>query len=259
MSKQNKYIIDYLKPFDRIMNEFIRNGHRKSQVFTDLLELIIAAFCSDNSEVWDGKGYSPAEQQQFQSLLQELALAYQYKLGTSGWCDPLGTYYEQAGMGGNNGQFFTPEPICDFMARMVGNGETLLDCCCGSGRFLLAGYAEALEKGEIPYICAGDIDPVCVKMTAVNFLFHGIRGEVVCKDGLDNSDYRFGYFTCRYLNNPLSEYHGIPTIERLEKERSKQWNPDIILLEELKEKTQHINPVQIPTVIKSDIKQLELF
>ena len=54
--------------------------------------------------------------------------------------DILGDIYQGAISYGHNGQFFTPEPVCEAMARMsMGQGaERIVDACCGSGRLLLA-------------------------------------------------------------------------------------------------------------------------
>ena len=58
-----------------------------------------------------------------------------------GLIDGFGDFYMEYLSHGHNGQFFTPEPICDMMARIInpaGFGERVADCCCGSGRMLLA-------------------------------------------------------------------------------------------------------------------------
>lgn len=55
--------------------------------------------------------------------------------------DGLGDFYMEYLSHGRNGQFFTPEPICDMMSRILNPadfGERVADCCCGSGRMLLS-------------------------------------------------------------------------------------------------------------------------
>ncbi len=121
------------------------------------------------------------------------------------WYDLFGTYYEILASSYKRsafGQFFTPEHVCDMMAMMVGpiEGNSLIvdgdsypsvnDPACGSGRNLLAANKQA--NGKVVVI-GQDLDPVCVKMTALNLALHGVRGEVICGDTLKGDDFRFGY------------------------------------------------------------------
>ncbi len=60
--------------------------------------------------------------------------------------DILGDLFQGAITYGENGQFLTPEPICQMMAKMnlptekteLEGRRTVDDPCCGSGRMLLA-------------------------------------------------------------------------------------------------------------------------
>jgi type I restriction enzyme M protein len=111
------------------------------------------------------------------------------------WYDLLGTAYEcivgkykSSAMG----QFFTPESLCDLIARMTiaseGQDKTISDPACGSGRLLLA--AHGVNHKNQYY--GDDKDPLCTKMTAVNMALHGMRGQACCVDTLC-LDWVFGY------------------------------------------------------------------
>lgn len=94
------------------------------------------------------------------------------------YTDALGDIFMEFLSFGKNGQFFTPQPICDMMAKMTiqdsSDGHTVCDCACGSGRTLLA--AAKINRNMIFY--GNDIDLTCVKMTVINLAFNSLRGEV---------------------------------------------------------------------------------
>ena len=96
----------------------------------------------------------------------------------------------------------TPKPEC--------RRPSVYDCCCGSGRMLLAAYGKGLREKNRPYCAAKDIDLLCVKMCTANFLLHGVTGEVVWGDGLKPDDGRKCFLVNEGLNDPLSEYFGVP-------------------------------------------------
>ena len=89
---------------------------------------------------------------------------------------------------GRNGQFFTLEHICDLMARMLnpaGFGERVADCCCGSGRMLMA----AVKISRNSLFFGADIDQTCVMMCLINLYLNGMFGEVCWMDVLMNHFY----------------------------------------------------------------------
>ena len=106
--------------------------------------------------------------------------------------DFFGLLYEEVVKGkfksSSMGQFFTPLSLCQAMAEVsCGPHVTVTvvsDMACGSGRTLLAHWAAA-DKKKYYYYTAGDLDPVCVKMCALNMMIHGMIGEVVQADALD--------------------------------------------------------------------------
>lgn len=106
-----------------------------------------------------------------------------------GFLDFFGGIYEEwfksKHAASNLGQFYTPEQICSLMSKMTVRSETKLfnDCACGSGRTMLAAYANC-DKTKFNYFEAGDIDYTSCKMCALNFMIHGMIGKVKRQDAL---------------------------------------------------------------------------
>jgi type I restriction-modification system DNA methylase subunit len=121
------------------------------------------------------------------SLVNEMETRFE---GDTGW-DVLGEFYEQNLSKKGASQFFTPWPICTFMAKSSfdaavktspGKSLKILEPACGSGRMLLA-----CKKVAGPYhdYNAIDIDLTCVKMTAINLFLSGMfHSEVMCSNAL---------------------------------------------------------------------------
>ena len=102
--------------------------------------------------------------------------------------DGFGDFYMENLSYGRNGQFFTPEPICDMMVRILnpaGFGERVADCCCGSGRMLLA--AARISRNSLFF--GADIDRTCAMMCLINLCLNGLLGEVCWMDTLMNRFY----------------------------------------------------------------------
>jgi type I restriction enzyme M protein len=124
--------------------------------------------------------------------------------GSEGLADPLGELYQQAISNGHNGQFWTPEHMCDMMATIT-IGETLddnqavCDPTCGSGRMLLA--TAKINRKALFY--GADLDITCCKMTLLNMLLNSLQGEVAHMNTLSNDFYK-GYKISTTLVN---RYH----------------------------------------------------
>ena len=109
----------------------------------------------------------------------------------AGFKDPFGDFYMEHLYQSATGQFFTPEPICDFMAHAQITAEmpdkaTVYDPCCGSGRLLLS----AGKINRLFTFYAADVDLTCCKMTVLNFLLNTMCGEVAWMDSLSLKYYR---------------------------------------------------------------------
>lgn len=132
------------------------------------------------------------------------------------WYDYLGLFYEDVIQSkykaSNRGQFFTPENICQVMAKLnfTGKdaedleGKLINDCAGGSGRLLLASRQFA-PNGIFILV---DLDNVACKMAVLNFFIHAIRGAVVCKNTLSGE-----FFEAWRVNNYLGYGLNVPHIE----------------------------------------------
>lgn len=202
-------------------------------VFDDFLTMSIAA-CTQNLHT--GKSWYVDEyldtivKYKDSELRHEIPKAFAYlvtemeeRVGSSSGNDVLGDFFEQNISNGRNGQFFTPYPVCQFMASIthtdqVSDSENkkplrVLDSACGSGRMLLASYRINGPGNEYYGI---DIDRTCVKMTALNLFLNGMwNSEVMCANSLFPDDFVIAYHIS-FL--PL----GIFKIEV--KEESKLWH-----------------------------------
>ena len=82
--------------------------------------------------------------------------------------DVLGDFFMEHLSFGRNGQFFTPEHLCDMMAMISMPADTnhILDPACGSGRMLMAS-AKLHRYGKF---YGADIDRTCCMMAVINFM-----------------------------------------------------------------------------------------
>lgn len=101
------------------------------------------------------------------------------------YSDPFGDYYMEHISNGRNGEYFTPEPVCEMVALMQDEqgsieNRTAHDPACGSGRMLLA-FAKLNPDN---YFYGSDLSNSCAKMATVNFFLNGLRGEVAWMNAL---------------------------------------------------------------------------
>jgi type I restriction-modification system DNA methylase subunit len=156
-------------------------------VFTDLLDFSI--FCltvKDDAKLTRNpvSDYKGAEQQLFIDtfkLMGDLLEDY---------TDAFGDVFMEYLSYGKNGQFFTPQPICDMMAKItigdsIEDGKSVCDCACGSGRTLLAA---AKINRNLQFI-GSDIDLTCVKMAVVNLAYNSLQGEIAWMNTLSMEHY----------------------------------------------------------------------
>jgi len=231
---------DFSKVFDQLMYR-----HEPSRVFSDYLMYVIQGHTyapgyplgtvprehDNDPDYWDRwkKTYDDKEQKAFYSLyVEHVRVMDKMVCADNDWYDPLGIFYEcmaSSGHRSNMGQFFTPSTLCDAMTKIiynpeeVGAGKYVSDPTCGSGRTLLSFNSHC--PGNV--MLAEDLDSTCVKMTVVNFLFHGCRGEVIHHDSLDPDSWFSGYLVNVNLK-PGPFGLPIPHVCRLEKEKSLIWN-----------------------------------
>lgn len=239
-------------------------------VFDDFLTMAICA-CTQN--VATGKSWYEDEYLETVEKYKSSELRYEFpkafaalitemegRTGHSLGNDVLGDFFEQHISNGRNGQYFTPYPICHFMACVQSDNETaqkekpllISDPACGSGRMLIASR-NTLGMGNEFY--GIDIDRICVKMAALNLFLNGVwPGEIMCANALFPFDFVISY---RISFLPL----GIFKIEK--KEDSKLWRMHNASFQKEKEPSVGSSIILDPTPFserkKDDSIQINLF
>jgi len=173
--------------------EHFAHGQHLHSAFTELLDWTLLPF----------KQFSTAEEQQHafeafrehKKVDQLIPLITQIGDLSEDFCDPLGELYMRAISNGHNGQYFTPEPLCDLLSivttnEALGNNEKVIDCACGSGRMLLS----AAKRNRHARFYGADLDNTCCKMALVNMLLNSLTGEIAHMNSLSN-DFYTGYKT----------------------------------------------------------------
>ena len=176
------------KSFSKIIIDMSRK-HGLHKTFSDFLTLTICAFSLGRMEdlyMETINKYEKPDAYRFSEALSALIIEM---MGDGfGLVDILGEFYEQNLSHGHNGQFFTPQPICDLMARMINpttDGKRIADPACGSGRLLMA----MAKVNRLGYFYGADVDVTCAKMTVINLCLNGMFGEVAWMDSLTNRFY----------------------------------------------------------------------
>lgn len=236
-----------IRPFNKIF-ERLAYRHQASDVFSDFLDYTIYVFDTSREESqieYIRKKYGN-QYNDMVELWHEFIKCMAAGLDVDPWYDLLGTYYEiitSRWKSSAMGQFFTPATVCDFMTEIIhGNGvkgARATDPACGSGRTLLSFHVK--NPGNLIY--ANDLDPICAKMCTVNFLVHGVVGQVVCSNSLDPSDYRWGFDV-----NPSLYPGGLVSVRRIEKEQSVVYQHWELTRQEFEKKQQEhpIEPTPAP-------------
>lgn len=174
-----------LQNFETIMDGLARR-HSIHKVFSDFLTLCICAFSFGKMEDEYFKTIRKYEKPYAYSFSEALAALLIEMTGPdgNGLVDVLGKYFEENLSHGRNGQFFTPQPVCDMLARMQPTkpGKRILDPACGSGRMLMA--AAKLNRFSLFY--GADVDATCTKMATINLCLNGMFGEVAWMNSLTN-------------------------------------------------------------------------
>lgn len=105
------------------------------------------------------------------------------------------------------GQFFTPWHVAEMMARMSApKGESINDCCCGSGVMLIASCKTMTNEHLDKAVFYGqDIDFTCVMMCALNLTFFNLSGYVIWGNSLTNERRRIFRTIRSYMGGSLIE------------------------------------------------------
>lgn len=151
------------------------------EIFLDLLDTIIFGMVlhdEKNLKRNPLKDYNTADRETFMILFNNFGIIADNN--GEGLYDALGDIFMEHLSFGRNGQYFTPQPICDMMTELTFHEEeikpnqTVNDCACGSGRMLLS----AAKRSKELRFYGSDIDLTCVKMATVNLALNNLRGEI---------------------------------------------------------------------------------
>jgi len=197
--------------FAQLMEPLTRR-YGVSSVFSDFLTLLVCAFSLGKKEdeyLATIRRYEKPEAYRISEALATLTI--EMTGDGSGMIDVLGSYFEEHISHGHNGQFFTPQNICDLMARMmnpVSPLQRILDPACGSGRMLMA--MAKLNRYSLFY--GADNDRNCAMMTVVNMTLNSIYGEVAWMNSLTNQ------FYSGWMIEPT--IHGCPRVRQITEKQS---------------------------------------
>ena len=219
------------RDFVKEMEAYARqNGYSRDTALDQLIFVMTAFFSFDRKD----RQADAAILQHYNELFRLMAvffLTLRNELEGHEWYDLFGDYFmEVAANVKGFGQCFTPDCVCDLMSRLLMPTEEavqqepqlvrgfgmkcpIYDCAAGSSRLLLAAgtkYRKETKKNDC-YLMAADVDERCVRMSALNMLFHGFYGEVVCMDTLMGyRSFRWGYI----VNSGLYPIpFGLPSLE----------------------------------------------
>ena len=173
-----------------------------STIFTDFLDLCICCFANGRLEAEYLKIVSRYEKRDvdlFAELLAAMIVDYESHSSKEGaWCDMLGDYYMEFGsLAGKqwHGQYFTPEPVCDMMSKMIIGDEnrdklSICDPACGSGRMLVSVSRMNSSFRHKLFAVGMDLDSLVCKMAVINFVLYGIKGVIINMNSLSQEVYQ---------------------------------------------------------------------
>jgi len=201
MARPTFFRYDETKELHRILSAACDRGHAMSAVFDDFLTASICAMACGTMEteyLEVARRYSKGEPgeraiDRFPDAFAALVAGMEKSRA-----DLLGDFFEGAITHGENGQFFTPEPVADALAKLTddGAGETVCDPACGSGRCLLA----AAKVNPARKFYGTDVDHRCAKMAALNLALNGLRGRITWGNSLSLEEH--GYYAIGEMGIP---------------------------------------------------------
>jgi type I restriction enzyme M protein len=270
MAVKSREVPPYLKELNNSFNQLTNNGYQidLSVAFRDVIEYGIQQFSVNTNQelIADLKGrYKTFDK--LNATFAEAIKALGKRIGIHQkengfdvgdgweWCDVWGTYYEilaSRNKKSSFGQFFTPEHICELMARLTIQDKEekkniiVNEPCAGSGRMVMAAHCHLKGKG---IFYAEDADSICAKMTAINMVTHGITGEVVCHNSLMPETFNFGYHIFRHPYLPI---YAIKQITKEESQICNHWK-------KRKEEHQESYNKGIETRKQNQGKQMKMF
>ncbi|AXG72987.1 SAM-dependent DNA methyltransferase [Flavobacterium arcticum] len=178
---------DLVKAFSKHL-EAVGRKQGLAKVFNDVLTMGICSFHRVNiqsrltekdeaNEALYFEIIKPYNKEELTELAKALGVL-QLNVLKNPYSDILGDYFTLHITRGQNGQFFTPDPVCEFMAAITHGdknkkGARVFDPACGSGRMLLA----AAKNSPDNLFFGADNDQTCAHMATLNFFLNGLRGR----------------------------------------------------------------------------------
>ena len=213
-----------MKEIMKRLDAITAKGHRPQQVFDDWVHLMTYALMRDDKQYLDVMSRYRNEGEKGRREADHFAAAFGLLMKkmaeTNG--EVLGEIYETWELQNKySGQYFTPWPVCEMMARMTGApaaGQSISDPCCGSGRMLIATckLTPARDLDTITFV-GQDVDETCVMMCALNFTFFNLNGYVYLGNSLGNEVRRAFQTQRSYLGGSIREIDPPPVPEVKEK------------------------------------------
>lgn len=158
-------------------------GNEFYDIFDEFLDLSLGLMCNNPNQHQIELLTKMGKNQEYKAAYLKAINAYGE--AAAGYHDPFGDIFMDRISHGNNGQFFTPNELCQLTSRILSTTVGYInDPTCGSGRLLLAGLKNAREKGYEPWLCGQDLSYTCAKMTLLNLMINQARGYVTCGDTL---------------------------------------------------------------------------
>lgn len=164
------------------LERIVARGFSSGKVFHDWLDLMLFGLQGNDPEYLrtlepyqDKREQGERNADIFASAFRELVI--QLKENCT---DILGQIFTVHITRGENGQFFTPEVLCDFISMITAQKDdnssaSINDPACGSGRTLIA----AIKHKPCGWYIGTDLDARCAKMTVLNMLFRNVNSLIV--------------------------------------------------------------------------------
>ena len=209
-----------MNEFEKLFNE-VSTGKNRQEIYREWLEYVIDInMLSLHDQHLDFEG----REEYYFKMLGEWARITRDNIcdnqgkimsGADGWYDYLGTFYQgkiQSGAAkSSSGSFYTPANVCSAMAEMTlelnkdYTNKLMNDCCCGSGRFILACHSLAPSAIYIGM----DLDEYACLNAVLNCMIHGVTGSILHMNSISGEFYK-GWKINQYLNQGFPVPHVEP-------------------------------------------------
>lgn len=206
-----------MNEFEKLFNE-VSTGKNRQDIYREWLEYVIDInmfSLHDQQLAFDGR------EKYYYQMFGEWAKIINEKIcnehgevmsGADGWYDYLGTFYQSSIQSGatkqSSGSFYTPANVASAMAEMTLDldkdytNKLMNDCCCGSGRFILAAHSLAPKAIYVGM----DLDELACLQAVLNCMIHGVTGSILHMNSLTGEFFK-GWKINQYLNNGLPVPH----------------------------------------------------